>query len=316
MKSKYRSYDELKQTFEELKMKPKSDAEILKELIEKHLDITSRKEVDEEEILTILEDLEYLVHQYDNANIFVSLNGLKDIVYKNLNSTNNEIKRETLKLLGASIQNNGMVKVQALDSGCCDILLRMIVLESDSSVKYRALFALGGLLRSFPYAQLKFIENAGLSVFFKLFELENLKVQLKTLTIINDLLQEEIDSHNEDNNEKIKQYKIVNFREQLLQNNYCDVLNKLLINSVIIDSNDHDVIEKCLLALYTVIDDCNVSLTTKSKDILMSLRNLYKKLSEKEMLHNKKEDVPNYYGSLYNLSNNIVKKFDKNKDEL
>ncbi|KAI4462004.1 protein folding regulator [Holotrichia oblita] len=278
----------------------------------------SRKEIDEEEILTILEDLEYLVHQYDNANEFISLNGLNEVVYKNLNSSNTEIKRESLKLLGASIQNNAMVKIHALDSGSIDILLRMIVLENDPSVKYRALFALGGLLRSFPFAQLKFIENAGLSVFFKLFDLENLKIQLKTLTIINDLLQEEIDAEHDDNKEKANQYKNVNFREHLLKNNYCNVLNKLLVNSVSIDSNDHDIIEKCLLALYTVIDDCNTSLTDKSRDIVLSLRNLYKKLSEKEKQNQdvKSDDNHDYYSGLYELSNNIVKRYQKNKDEL
>lgn len=318
IKGNYRSYEELKKDFEELNVKPKSELEVLRELIEKHTDIVSRKEVDEEEILTILEDLEYLVHQYDNANEFISLNGLKEVVYRNLNSSNTEIKRESLKLLGASIQNNAMVKIHALDSGSIDILLRMIVLENDPSVKYRALFALGGLLRSFPFAQLKFLENAGLSVFFKLFDLENLKIQLKTLTIINDLLQEEVDARHDNNKEKASQYENVNFREHLLKNNYCNVLNKLLVNSVSIDSNDHDIIEKCLLALYTVIDDCNTSLTNKSKDIVLSLRNLYKKLSEKEKENQsaKSDDNNDYYSGLYELSNNIVKRYPTNKDEL
>lgn len=315
IKNKYRSYDQLQMDFEELNIRPKSDAEIIKELIEKHLDIMNRKDIDEDEVLTILEDLEYLVHQYDNANEFISLNGLKNIVYKNLNSTNDEIKRESLKLLGASIQNNPMVKIRALDSGCIDILLRMIVLENDSSVKYRALFALGSLLRSFPFAQLKFIENAGLSVFFKLFELENLKIQLKTLTIINDLLQEEVDAQKDDNPEKIKQYKNIKFRKHLLQNNYCEILNKFLLNSVIIESNDHDIIEKGLVALYTVVDDCSLHLTLKSKEILLNLRNLYKTLSDTEKKQETNEDMYYYYTSLYDLSNNIVKKISRNKDE-
>ena len=36
--------------------------------------------------VTILEDLEYYVHQYDNALLFADLGGVKDIVTPSLNS--------------------------------------------------------------------------------------------------------------------------------------------------------------------------------------------------------------------------------------
>ncbi|GJQ75852.1 hypothetical protein Trydic_g17920 [Trypoxylus dichotomus] len=122
VKGKYRSYDELRKDFDELNVRPKTDVEILKELLNRHDQLIERKEIDEQEILTVIEDLEYLVHQYDNAKEFVVLNGLENIVYKGLNSSNVEIRKENLKLLGACVQNNAFVKTRALDSGCIDVL--------------------------------------------------------------------------------------------------------------------------------------------------------------------------------------------------
>ncbi|XP_022917959.2 nucleotide exchange factor SIL1 isoform X1 [Onthophagus taurus] len=312
-KTSYKNYEELKKDFNELNLNPKTDAEILRELIEKHVDISKQKDRDEEEILTILEDLEFLVHQYDNANDFVKMDGFKTIVYHNLNATNSEIKRETLKLLGSSMQNNVNVKIHALETGSVDILLRILALDTDMSVKYRALFALSGLLRDFPYAQLKFVENAGLSVFSKLFESDNLKIQQKMLTLINDLLQEEIDSKKDTKQvEKIKQYEDIQLRKRLIVHNYCDHLNKMIVNSVVIEANDHDIIERCLGALYLMVDDCSSKLTDKSKDIVLSLRNLYRKLSQNESV----DGDPDYFGTLYDLSNAIVQRIQKIKVEL
>ena len=322
VKKQFKSYDEIKKDLEKLNIDVVTEAEALTELLEKHNDLMSRKEIDEEEILTILEDLEYWVHRYDNANVFVQINGFRDVIYKNLNSTNREIRRETLKLLGSSMQNNIKVKIHALETGSINVLLRILALDVDLSVKYRALFALGGLLRDFPYAQLKFVENGGLSVFSKLFKMRNLKIHMKMITLIGDLLQEELNSRKDPSSKdytmKMVQYDEVNLRNRLLRHGYCENLDELVIDAVKIGTSDHDIVEKCLTALYSVIDECADHLSQKSKDILVNLRDIYKKLSENQNDENVLTEDLNFFTVLYELSDRIVDKLKETavRDEL
>lgn len=73
MRKKYRSYEELKKEFGSLNITVKTDMEILKDLVTKgKQQIISN---DEEGTVTTLKDVEYLVHQIDNAREFVRLGG-------------------------------------------------------------------------------------------------------------------------------------------------------------------------------------------------------------------------------------------------
>ena len=65
MKTKFRSYDELKKDFESMNMKIQTDYEILTDLIKR-----LRKSEDEENRKTILTDLEFYLHQ---VRVFLSL---------------------------------------------------------------------------------------------------------------------------------------------------------------------------------------------------------------------------------------------------
>ena len=74
-------------------MKPLTDTfnkeTVLKSVFSRSLGtvITSPTLVDSSNAqVTILEDLEYYVHQYDNALLFADLGGVKDIVTPSLNS--------------------------------------------------------------------------------------------------------------------------------------------------------------------------------------------------------------------------------------
>ena len=58
MKTKYRSYDELKKDFESMNMKIQTDHEIINDLINRLL-----KSNDDQDRKTILTDLEFYLHQ-------------------------------------------------------------------------------------------------------------------------------------------------------------------------------------------------------------------------------------------------------------
>lgn len=85
VKDKFRSYDEIKKSLDDLNLSPKMDAEIMSDLIARYKNLN--EEDDLEELVVVLEDLDFLVHQYDNAREFINQNGFQDIIYKNINST-------------------------------------------------------------------------------------------------------------------------------------------------------------------------------------------------------------------------------------
>lgn len=70
MRKSFRSYETLKKDIEALELTVKTDLELLNELLAKF-----KSGGDNQELLNILTDLEYLVHQFDNAQEFARLGG-------------------------------------------------------------------------------------------------------------------------------------------------------------------------------------------------------------------------------------------------
>lgn len=66
----FRSYETLKKDFEALNLTVKTDLELLNELLNRF-----KSSGDDQILLNILTDLEYLVHQYDNAQQFAQMGG-------------------------------------------------------------------------------------------------------------------------------------------------------------------------------------------------------------------------------------------------
>lgn len=294
---KFRNYEELKEDLSELDVRPKTDGELLKELMLYHKVLTTQEH--QELIVLIIEDLEYLVHQYDNANDFVTLNGFADIIYPNLNSTNLDIKSGTLKLLGASMQNNANVQIKAFETGAIGTLLKVLVLNSDETIKNRAIFALSGLMRRFPLAQSQFLDQAGLNVFGELLqESNNMKLLLKIVTLIHDLILEHDDALKDKSYlEKIEQYNAVNLRQKLQVQNWCPYFVTLLGNIVSIDVEDYDAVEK---TLNTIISSavCNMSGNVQLQTLISHLQSYYKNLAKVE------DDY--YFGHLLHLCEQLI----------
>jgi nucleotide exchange factor SIL1 len=66
----FRSYETLKKDFEALELTVKTDLELLNELL-----MRFKSGGDDQKLLNILTDLEYLVHQFDNAQEFAQMGG-------------------------------------------------------------------------------------------------------------------------------------------------------------------------------------------------------------------------------------------------
>ncbi|KAG8305787.1 nucleotide exchange factor sil1 [Homalodisca vitripennis] len=115
--------------------------------------------------------------------------------------------------------------LRALESGAVGTILRVLALDTAANVRSSALYALGCLVRRFPLAQRQFVDQGGLAVLVSLFDGdsgEQLKLQVKVVTFIDDLIVErqdakmtqlEVLSNNETSAEKkeaeerLKQYK-------------------------------------------------------------------------------------------------------------
>lgn len=291
VKDKFRSYDEIKKSLDNLNLTPKMDAEIMADLIEKYKSLN-----EEEELIVVLEDLDFLVHQYDNAREFINQNGFQDIIYKNINSTKSvALKKETLKLMVSLLQNNIKPKMYALETGAINILLRLLSLETDVEIRSRALGSLSALLRAFPAAQQQFTENGGLSVLINFFKTDQIKIQIKLVTLISDLLLEYQSALNDVTLNKF--YSKLELKKRVLEHNWCQNLNKLLLG-LIITGEDHDSVEKCLIAMQTLLVDCG---DVYEKELLLSLQKSYQILIDSD-----KNGDNSFFVSLKDLCDHIL----------
>lgn len=280
IKSKFRSYEELKADFEALNMGIKTDGEIVTELLETFKD----ENADVELKLQVLTELEYYLHQIDNAVLFKDLGGLP-VLIKALNYTKDErIQKEAALVLGAATQSNPKVQVGALEVDALQLLLRLLSSQSNSSsdLRKKILYAVSSLCRHFPYAQKKLLDLGGLSAFGELFQEPGAeKIQLKAVTLLHDLMVERenaesgFDPANSVEVEKLRQYKLVPLKEAMVEQGWCELVPTLL------DSPEHDSREKILNAMKTLTNVCSIKFKTLEPK-LNKLRQEYIKLAKEE----------------------------------
>ena len=87
------------------KMKLNKDIENIKHLMSNYDNSTLDSK------LVILEDLDYYMHQIDNAQDFVTLNGLNKIILPSLRSSEEDLVAKAAILLGSASQANTKVQV-------------------------------------------------------------------------------------------------------------------------------------------------------------------------------------------------------------
>lgn len=361
VKKKFKSYEKLKEEFKKLKVQIKSDYEILVSLIDgfktfnlrtKHANNISSEWTKDDDILAALVDLEYLVHQYDNALNFAKLNGFSEVVYKSLNSSSSEIRSEALKLLGSATQSNPNVQIAALESGSINLLIKILIFDENINVRSRSLYALSCLTRRFPAAQQKLIADGGLTAFAKIFDDEKqnlLKLQIKIITLIHDLIFERKDTKmsilNEESRhyteaemeslrDKLRQYEKINLEQKLVQQEWCkrisdwflkqNYIKELIVNANVgltlenINFDTQGVIEEVVDTLYVLSDICKTHFQSDVDlvDLLFTLRDLYGKLALEESAI--QGDSNQFYSSLSNILKILTNKLagTTTKDEL
>ncbi|XP_059716325.1 nucleotide exchange factor SIL1 isoform X2 [Haemorhous mexicanus] len=130
VRKKFRPIEQLKEEFEKLNMKIETDYEIMVKLISKFN--SSASTLDEK--VAALYDLEYYVHQVDNAKDFLSMGGLQ-LVIEGLNSSEASLKEHAAFVLGAALSSNPKVQIEAIEGGALQKLLVILATEQPLAVR-------------------------------------------------------------------------------------------------------------------------------------------------------------------------------------
>ncbi|XP_062909735.1 nucleotide exchange factor SIL1 isoform X1 [Mobula hypostoma] len=298
----FRPIKELMKDFEAMNVVMETDMEIINKLISKFNSTIATLE----EKIGALYDLEYYVHQVDNANHLVSTGGLQ-IVINALNVTEPLIREHAAFVLGSMLSGNPKVQIEAMEAGTLQKLLVLLATDNPMPVKKKALFALASLLRHFPFAQQQFLKLGGLQVLRQLFQARGTEsMHVRVMTLLYDLvmekklIQEEKNSAAQ-NKEKYRQYEEINLLRLMLEHGWCALVPKLLT------STEHDTREKVLTTMslmmaacrneYQALQDLNV--------LLVMLQSEYQKLAAEEQREGEQDG---YFLGLLNSVNGIIEK--------
>ncbi|XP_027712299.1 nucleotide exchange factor SIL1 [Vombatus ursinus] len=279
VRRRFRPIEDLKKDFEALNVVIESDLQIMVRLISQ---FNSSSTTLEEKIMALY-DLEYYVHQMDNAQDLLSFGGLQ-VVISGLNSTENLVKEYSAFVLGAAFSSNPKVQVEAVEGGALQKLLVILATDHPVTVKKKVLFALSSLLRHFPYAQQQFLKLGGLQVLRSLVHEKGMEMlAVRVVTLLYDLVTEkmlvETAEHGQDPpEEKVQQYRQVELMPGLKEQGWCGIVSGLL------GLPEHDMREKVLRTLSALLTPCR---DRYRQDILLSstlqgLRDEYQELAALE----------------------------------
>ncbi|TPP55907.1 hypothetical protein FGIG_03580 [Fasciola gigantica] len=308
VRSRFRSYEELKAEFDAMNAQVKSDYELISDIVIE----LKKQEADESRMLVLLEDLDYLLHQVDNGRQFAKDGGLT-LLGTLLQSPQQEVKRAVLSTMSAAIQGNTFAKIIALQNGSLDTVHNLLneisqhpVTNADTlKLIQRGVGTLGTLLRDFPSAQLYFFGNQtvpshlsppGFIFLSRLFDLTqsphqtelSVDVRVRILTLLSDLARERSSARerSRDSNDTVGQrlwtlYSSFPFESDLVSAGWCQRLRRSLLTDMHFSTNpaapqvNHDRREKLLQALLYLHPMCERTLfaqnTTDEQNVVLDL---------------------------------------------
>jgi hypothetical protein len=147
-----------------------SDTQTEQDILEGHLNMLKllKSPEHDDDLETILGELEYLVMQTDNARTLANLKGWPTIV-RTLNITTDAVATAAAWVVGTAVKLDNQVQNAALDAAVMPKLVALLRPSEDTTggrargvgVRTKATFALGHLLRNNHRAQQLFVRNAG-----------------------------------------------------------------------------------------------------------------------------------------------------------
>ncbi|KAJ8015234.1 hypothetical protein DPEC_G00024020 [Dallia pectoralis] len=305
LRARFRPMEELKRDMAKLDMLIESDFQVIGRLLSQF----NSSNATIEEKVKALNDLEYLVHQVDNAQNLASRGGLK-LVVDTLNSTDYRLEESAAFVLGSALSSNPVVQVEAVENGALQQLLTLLATPRPMSVKKKALFAVASLLRHFPFAQSHFLKLGGLQVLGDLFQASGGgSLRVRIVTILYDMINEkELISQtgldpipDESHNERLHQYAQVSLQPLLAEQGWCSLVPDMLT------SPEHDWREKALRTLLAMMPYCQ---TQYQQDYALSfsLSRLQEQYQELVLTEHVLGDEDGYFGEILALLETLVLK--------
>ncbi|CAB1325188.1 unnamed protein product [Coregonus sp. 'balchen'] len=308
LRAQFRPMEELKRDMAKLDMLMESDFQVMSRLVSQF----NCSNATVEEKMKALHDIEYLVHQVDNAQNLASRGGLK-LVVDALNSTDYRLQESAAFVLGSALSSNPVVQVEAFESGTLQKLLMLLATPRPMSVKKKAslaLFAVASLLRHFPFAQSHFLKLGGLQVLGDIFRASGGgAVRVRIVTIIYDMINEkELISQtgldpipDASHNERLRQYAQVSLQPLLAEQGWCSLVPELLA------SPEHDWKEKALRTILAMMPHCQTQYR-QDNALSSSLSALQEQYQELVLTEQVLGDEDGYFGEILALLETVVLK--------
>ncbi|XP_065185063.1 nucleotide exchange factor SIL1-like [Sycon ciliatum] len=271
-------------------IQPRADAEVMQALVNLFNNITTP----EEQRLTILEELEYFVHQIDNARDLEAIGGM-DIVLRALKHSDAKFRSVAALILGSAMQGNPSVQQTVLHRGVLPTLVQFLQSGSQEpkTVRRPAMFALSALVRSHAEAQRRLWELDGLHILKDLCrtsaEDHIPALCVKSVTLIYDILTEQADVNYVGSAEE-------RLLPRLEASQWCDSVISLL------SSSDGDVLEKAVGALQAMVPACGNHLT-QNTNVLQQLSTLEQHWREQSQAND--DDTDQYFASMQETTHRL-----------
>uniref|UniRef100_A0A182NL09 Nucleotide exchange factor SIL1 n=1 Tax=Anopheles dirus TaxID=7168 RepID=A0A182NL09_9DIPT len=226
-RGRFKSYEQIKQELKDANVELKSDSEIMADLFDRFGEtLMQSSPTDRQELDALFEDLQYLAHQIDNALQFIDSGGVEKIIWPSMNRTDDASTRvQALKLLGTLVQNNPKAKVALIERNGGANLLTALGRATTTEEISAALYAFGGLVRKFPFAQKQLLTPHGYSVLYGVWQKKvELKVKVKVLQLIADVLEDytnAIDPAGQNDPTTVEQYRSTQLVDGLRRTEFC-----------------------------------------------------------------------------------------------
>ncbi|XP_054721912.1 uncharacterized protein LOC129231579 [Uloborus diversus] len=239
-----------------------SYSDVVQDLLHSFQEDTSNK-------LSILKQIEYLVHEYDVAVHFAKIGGIKAVL-PYLLSSEEELVSAAALLLGTALQSNREVQKHAVDQKVGGSLLECLKSKKNNTFSH-ILFALSAYLRNMPEAQESFYQNDGIINFTSLLRSSTvaIKAKMRIVDLLHDLSIEHQISESDVSSQdfqRLQNLKVI-LENQIKRSKICEEVPHLL------KINNYEVHQKVIAAMRAVRPICHQ--VFKDTEILRTIQHLF-----------------------------------------
>ncbi|XP_030373952.1 nucleotide exchange factor SIL1 [Scaptodrosophila lebanonensis] len=280
-----KQYMELRKAYKELEKNFRTDGEIIVQLLGQYQNFSKSPIGADSELkakLKSLENLEYLLHQIDNALVFIDSGGLDIILLPIVvNETNIALRVSAMRVLGALAGNNPKAQIKVFERNFGSHLAQVLMTSSNREELSAAMHAFGTLLRKFPLAQ-HVLSTSGTQALIGVVRSDNveLRTKAKAVTLISDLVLEKrmvLESNNAQGADAstIAQYMRLEFEPWLQTHGYCTVMETVIAKQFAELIQQPNIVEQFAVALENTAGLCQ-SVWSQSpllRHALLTIRN-------------------------------------------